>query len=80
MEKDKNEEVAKTPKKEVTTKENLTDWLVYFVCVAIFIFPFFQDSIAKHISASLIISFLFGMLNRIIRELTLIKDKLDEEK
>ncbi len=58
-------------------RENIVDWLVYIICSAVFTFPFFQGQELKHIGASLLIGFLFGILNRIIRILTIIKDKLN---
>lgn len=60
---------------KVTMKDNLMDWGVYFIFCAIFLIPFFGGDWGKHISASLIISFLFGMLNRIVRELTILNNK-----
>lgn len=69
--------MTELPKKteNVTMKDNLIDWLVYFIFSAIFLTPFFWEEWAKHICASLIISFLFGMLNRIIRELSILNNK-----
>jgi preprotein translocase subunit SecF len=65
--------------KEVSTKENLTDWLLYSIATAILLIPFFSGELLKHISLSLIIGFLFGMLNRIIRELVLLREQLNKE-
>lgn len=62
--------------KEVTTKTNLTDWLVYSIVAVILLLPFFGGQYFKHLSASLIIGFLFGMINRIIRELVLLREQL----
>lgn len=63
--------------KEVTTKTNLTDWLVYSIAAAILLLPFFGGQYFKHLSASLIVGFLFGMINRIIRELVLLREQLN---
>jgi hypothetical protein len=76
-EKTKNSELAsyvKSKPKQVTTKDNLIDWLVYTVCSMILLIPFFQGQYMKHVCASLLIGFLFGMLNRIIREIFLFRE------
>jgi len=62
--------------KEVSTKENLIDWLVYSIAAAFLLIPFFSGEYFKHLSLSLIIGFIFGMLNRIIRELVLLREQL----
>jgi VIT1/CCC1 family predicted Fe2+/Mn2+ transporter len=64
--------------KEVSTKENLTDWLVYSIIAAILLLPFFAGEYFKYLSASLIVGFLFGMINRIIRELVLLRKQLKD--
>ena len=63
--------------KEVTAKTNLIDWLTYTFIVGFILIPFFPGEINKHIGASLIIGFLFGMINRIIRELVLLREQLN---
>lgn len=65
--------------KQVTTKTNLTDWLVYTIVAIVLLIPFFGGEYFKHLCASLIIGFLFGMLNRIIRELVLLREQLNKE-
>lgn len=62
--------------KQVTAKTNLTDWAVYSIAAAILLLPFFAGEYFKHLSASLIVGFLFGMINRIIRELVLLREQL----
>ena len=61
--------------KQVTLKDNLKDWCVYFIFCVIFLTPFFGGEWAKHACASLMVSFLFGMLNRIIREVSILNNK-----
>lgn len=61
--------------KQPTTKENLIDWLVYTFFTLIVTTPFLGGEWLKHICASLLISFFFGMMNRIIRELTILNEK-----
>lgn len=63
--------------KEVSTKTNLIDWFVYTIITGILLIPFFSGEINKHIGASLIIGFLFGMINRIIREIVLLRKQLN---
>lgn len=63
-------------KQRVSSKTNLIDWLVYFIIIAILLYPFFTANILKLISVSLLISFFAGMGNRIIRELNFIKENL----
>ena len=65
--------------KEVTTKTNINDWVVYTIVAVILLIPFFGGQYFKHLSASLIVGFLFGMLNRIIRELVLLREQLNKE-
>ncbi len=66
--------------KKVTTKENLIDWLVYSIITIFLLIPFFTyDEYHKHISISILIGFLFGMLNRIIRELVLLREQQYEK-
>jgi preprotein translocase subunit SecF len=65
--------------KEVSTKTNLIDWLVYSIVAIVLLIPFFGGEYFKHLSASLIVGFLFGMLNRIIRELVLLREQLNKE-
>lgn len=62
--------------KEVSTKKNLIDWLIYSIVAAILLLPFFGGQYLKYFSASLIVGFLFGMINRIIRELVLLRKQL----
>jgi hypothetical protein len=64
---------------QVSTKTNLMDWAVYSIATTILLLPFFAGEYFKHLSASLIIGFLFGMLNRIIRELVLLREQLNKE-
>lgn len=67
-------------------KNNLTDWFVYYLCVSLLTSPIFNYGTGTlhenmiWVGTSLIISFLFGMLNRIIRELTSIKEILQNKK
>ena len=63
--------------KEVTTKTNINDWVVYTIVAVILLIPFFGGQYFKHLSASLIVGFLFGMINRIIRELVLLREQLN---
>lgn len=68
--------------KQVTTKTNINDWVVYTIIAVILLIPFFGGQYFKHLSASLIVGFLFGMINRIIREVVLLREQLntkDEE-
>jgi|LakMenE18May11ns_1017448.scaffolds.fasta_scaffold6653753_1 hypothetical protein len=65
--------------KEVSAKINLIDWLTYTIITGFILIPFFPKEINKHIGVSLIIGFLFGMLNRIIRELVLLREQLNKE-
>ena len=65
--------------KEVSTKTNINDWVVYTIVAIVLLIPFFGGEYFKHLSASLIIGFLFGMLNRIIRELVLLREQLNKE-
>lgn len=62
--------------KQVTTKTNINDWVVYTIVAVILLIPFFGGQYFKHLSASLIVGFLFGMINRIIRELVLLREQL----
>jgi len=62
--------------KKVAPKTNLLDWLLYTVITAVLLIPFFPNELYKHISVSLLIGFLFGMLNRIIREIVLLREQL----
>jgi preprotein translocase subunit SecF len=64
---------------QVTTKTNINDWVVYTIVAIVLLIPFFGGEYFKHLSASLIIGFLFGMLNRIIRELVLLREQLNKE-
>ena len=64
---------------QVSTKTNINDWVVYTIVAIVLLIPFFGGEYFKHLSASLIIGFLFGMLNRIIRELVLLREQLNKE-
>ena len=61
--------------KKVSTKENLFDWLVYSCTTALLLLPFYQGQNFKHFSISIIVGFLFGMINRIIREIELLREQ-----
>lgn len=61
-------------------KENMGDWLTYFAFVFFVLIPFFPNDVWwPHISLALIISFGFGMGNRILRDIDEIKEKLDKK-
>jgi hypothetical protein len=61
-------------------KTNLIDWTIYSIIAAILLIPFFGGQYLEHLSASLLVGFLFGMLNRIIREVEFLsKDLYSEE-
>ena len=62
--------------KKVSAKTNLMDWFIYSIAAAILLLPFFGGQYLKHFSAALIVGFLFGMINRIIRELVLLRKQL----
>lgn len=61
--------------KNKNLKENLGDWLIYSIAAGIFLTPFLGGEHLKHIGASILVGFLFGMLNRIIRELDKLNNK-----
>lgn len=61
---------------KISAKTNLMDWLVYFIFTMVFMAPFFWGLWTKHICISLLISFFAGLMNRIIRELDRINEKL----
>lgn len=56
------------------------DWLVYTIFCLITLSPFFKlwDEYFKLIGAAVLLGAIFGILNRIIRELVFIKRKLDK--
>ena len=65
---------SKNKPTQVKMKDNLMDWLVYTICTMVLFIPFFQGQYMKHLCASLLVGFLFGMLNRINRELVLFRE------
>ena len=65
-------------KYHVTTKTNLMDWLVYTLITMIIVTPFFVENwswllLLKQFSISLVIGFICGIFNHIIRQLVFIK-------
>ena len=56
-------------------KNNFGDLLVYTLIAFVLLIPFLAGENGKHICGSLLIGFLFGLFNRIIREL----DKLNKK-
>jgi hypothetical protein len=65
---------------EVSYIENMLDWFVYTILSFLLFIPFFGGIWFKHICISILTGFLLGMINRIIRELTIISKKLDRNK
>jgi hypothetical protein len=59
-------------------KENLLDLTIYFIGTFLLLIPFFKGVWDKHICLSVLVSFGFGMGNRIIRELYDLKIKNGE--
>jgi hypothetical protein len=64
---------------EVSYIENMLDWFVYTI-LSFLSFIYTYGIWFKHISISILTGFLLGMINRIIRELTIISKKLDRNK
>lgn len=69
-----------TKPEQVTAKDNLMDWFIYTIGAMVLLIPFFQGQYMKHICASVLVGFLFGMLNRIIREIVLFREACHTKK
>jgi hypothetical protein len=57
----------------------MLDWFVYTILSFLLFIPFFL-AVYGLTSISILTGFLLGMINRIIRELTIISKKLDRNK
>lgn len=68
-------EICATSGKTGEFTKNILGWFVYFIFTMIVLLPILYGNWSVHICASMLISFLYGMLNKIIQLLTKILDE-----